>query len=76
MQSKGNRLAELMEAENPPAQRYEIGALCKRDTTTIGRWINGDVPIPDEAKQMLCTRFGCSVEHLLGWDRNDAKAAA
>lgn len=68
MQStKGNRLADLMEAEG--LKRYDIAALCERDTTTVGRWIKGEVPIPDEAKRALTERFGVSVEHLLGWDR-------
>lgn len=74
--TEGNRLGELMDAAG--LKRYEIGALCERDTTTVGRWINGDVPIPDEAKRALSQRFGCTVEHLMGWDRDPApsKAAA
>jgi transcriptional regulator with XRE-family HTH domain len=75
--SQQNRLKELMDAEG--VKRYEIAALCKRDTTTIGRWISGDVPIPDEAKRLLCDRFDVSVEKLLGWDREPSavgKAAA
>jgi len=57
-----------MDREIPEVRRYEVAALCRRDTTTIGRWISGEVPIPDEAKRLLCERFNCSVEHLLGWD--------
>lgn len=67
-----NRLGELMEAAG--VKRYEIAALCERDTTTIGRWISGEVPIPDEAKRLLCDRFDVSLETLLGWDRQGAKA--
>jgi hypothetical protein len=67
-----NRLGELM--DRAEVKRYEIAALCKRDTTTIGRWISGEVPIPDEAKRLLCDRFEVSLETLLGWDREEAKA--
>ena len=76
MQRTGNRLEELMDSHEPPLKRYDVAALCKRDTTTVGRWISGEVPIPDQAKQTLCEHFKCSVEHLLGWDRDDTRAAA
>jgi len=71
MQStNGNRLAELM-AEHG-VERHEIVAICERDSSTVGRWISGAVPIPDDAKRALSTRFSCTVEYLLGWDRSDS----
>lgn len=63
-----------MAAQTPPVERYEIVALCKRDSSTVGRWISGEVPIPDEAKRLLAAKFNVSVEHLLGWDRTEAAA--
>jgi plasmid maintenance system antidote protein VapI len=72
-----NRLGELMEREG--VKRYEIAALCERDTTTVGRWITGEREIPAEFLRPLTERFDCTVEHLLGWDRESSsttKAAA
>lgn len=66
----GNRLGELMEKEG--VKRYEIAALCERDTTTVGRWITGEREIPVEFLRPLTQRFSCSAEHLLGWDREPA----
>lgn len=74
MQQMKNRLGELMEAHEPPLSRLDVASLCKRDTSTVGRWIDGQVPIPDEAKQILCAEFDCTVEWLMGWDRTEAAA--
>lgn len=51
--------------------RVDIASLCSRDTTTVGRWLKGEVPIPDDAKRKLTARFEVTVEYLLGWDRDD-----
>lgn len=67
-----NRLGELMQAAG--IKRYEIAALCKRDTTTVGRWISGDVEIPAEFLRSLTGLFNCTVEHLLGWDREPSSS--
>jgi hypothetical protein len=75
MPQTGNRLQQLMDSHEPPLKRYDIGALCKRDTTTVGRWISGEVPIPDEAKRTLSDEFEVSVEHLLGWDRDPVEGS-
>jgi hypothetical protein len=70
--ASGNRLGELMETHEPPLKRLDIAALCRRDTTTVGRWIKGEVPIPDEAKRILAAYFDVTVEQLMGWDRTPA----
>jgi hypothetical protein len=69
-QDARNRLGELMEKEG--VKRYEIAALCERDTTTVGRWITGERDIPAEFLRPLTERFACTVEHLLGWDRESS----
>jgi hypothetical protein len=69
--TESNRLGELIAASG--AKRFEIAALCERDTTTIGRWISGEVPIPTDALRSLTEHFGVTVEHLLGWDREPAQ---
>lgn len=41
---------------------------------TVHRWEKGITPIPDDAKRILSERFGVTVEHLMGWDRQEAAA--
>lgn len=65
-----------MDAHEPPLKRYDIAALCQRDTTTVGRWIKGEVEIPADLLRPLTEKFDCSVEHLLGWDREPATGKA
>ena len=38
---------------------------------TIRRWENGETPIPVDRLPELAVIFGCSIEHLMGWDRPD-----
>lgn len=55
--------------------KVEIAVLTNRGSTlTIDRWENGTTPIPDDAKLILSRHFNVSVEHLLGWDREEAVA--
>ncbi len=68
-----NRLAELRTAadltQSALAQRVGV------DTVTVWRWEKGRMKISDVSKRKLCALLGCTVEHLLGWDRPESDAA-
>ncbi len=68
----GNRLAEIRAAEgvSQSALAREMGI----DKSTIWRWEKGERQMDNDTLRVLCERFGCSVEHLLGWDRPKAAA--
>ncbi len=70
----GNRIAELREAAG--ASQAEIAAEHGVKEVTVDRWEKDKTAIPDEHKRKLCKRFDCSVDHLMGWDRDDTRAAA
>ena len=69
-----NRLAELRRAAGMSIA--ELAVLCDVGHRTIERWERGETAIPDEQKRLLCLHFEVSADHLLGWDRQEAKASA
>ena len=62
-----NRITELLDRE----EMSLAGAadLCGVRERTVERWIREETGIPDAQKRVLAERFSCTVEHLLGWDR-------
>lgn len=69
-----NRLGELREAQglNVPKFAVAFGV----DPSTVYRWERGTTEIDDATKGRLASYFGVSIEHLMGWDRTEAKAGA
>ncbi len=65
-----NRLAELRCAAN--MTQSALGQRLGVDTVTVWRWEKGRMKISDGHKRTLCAIFECTVEHLLGWDREAA----
>jgi transcriptional regulator with XRE-family HTH domain len=52
----------------------EIAALIGRDQTMVRRYERGLTRIPDDVKLKLAKHFDVSVEHLMGWDREEKAA--
>lgn len=42
------------------------------DQSSVARYENEQVQIPDPHKRQLAARFGVSVSHLMGWDDDEA----
>lgn len=68
-----NRLLELREERG--LSRVAIAAYLDIGEHQVRRWESG-VLIPAKYLEPLTEKFGCTLEHLLGWDRDDSKAAA
>ena len=68
-----NRLAELRRAKglSQAALATELGL---KSNVTVWRWEKNRMEISVKSLRQLCALFDCSVEHLLGWDREDAAA--
>lgn len=68
-----NRLQELWEAAGISraglADRVGVGE------HQVWRWESNEVLIPTKYLALLTELLDCSVEHLMGWDRDDARAA-
>ena len=70
-----NRIKELREAKD--LSRVHLAALCGVKTeVTVARWERLETTVPDNAKEILAREFEVSIEHLMGWDRDDTRAAA
>lgn len=67
-----NRLVELRKAAglSQEALAREVGVA----HSTAWRWEHGQMKVSQASMRKLCALFGCSVEHLLGWDRPDIAA--
>lgn len=68
----GNRLRQLRLAHG--LKLYEVSALVGRSETVIGRYERGQTRVPDDAKLALARHYGVSVDHLMGWDREEIVA--
>jgi transcriptional regulator with XRE-family HTH domain len=66
----GNRLKELREARG--LKLRELVPVCERDQSMVWRYEDGTTPIPQDVLRRLCTFYGVTAEHLLGWDREVA----
>jgi transcriptional regulator with XRE-family HTH domain len=69
-----NRLTELREAAG--ISRPGLADLVGVGEHQVRRWESGEVLVPSKHLPLLAERFGCTVEHLMGWDRSEAKAGA
>ena len=65
-----NRVRELRVARE--LKQYDLAAELRVDQSTVARWERNVGSIPDEKKLALAELFGVSVEHLMGWDREQA----
>jgi transcriptional regulator with XRE-family HTH domain len=63
----GNRIAELRQEAG--VSQAEIAAEHGVKEVTVDRWEKEKTAVPDDHKRKLSARFGCSIEHLMGWDR-------
>jgi transcriptional regulator with XRE-family HTH domain len=70
--STPNRLFELREAAG--ISRPGLADLVGVGEHQVRRWESSDVLIPSRHLPVLAERFDCTVEHLMGWDREEAKA--
>ena len=62
-----NRLSVLR--QRAELSQAALASICDVTEQTVSRWERGTTAIPDDTKRLLCDRFECSVEHLMGWDR-------
>ncbi len=76
MERNQPRIRQLRETQTPPLKRQELAVEFGVDPTTVYRWETGATEIDDDTKRRLAKRFGVSIEHLMGWDRDDSRAAA
>lgn len=69
-----NRLAELRQEHSlsQAALALERGVTA----STVWRWENGRVTVPDPQKVALAGRFGVTVGYLMGWEAAHTGAAA
>jgi transcriptional regulator with XRE-family HTH domain len=74
MTASANRLAELREARG--LRRSVVAAQFEVGERTVYRWETGATPVPSSLIPHLAEFFNVSPEYLMGWDRDDAKAAA
>lgn len=66
----GNRIRELRTARQ--LKQYDLAAELRVDQSTVARWERNVGSIPDDKKLALAQLFEVSVEHLMGWDREEA----
>ena len=71
-QKAGNRLEELRESAG--LSRAAVADQVRVGEHQVRRWESGDALIPTKHLAALTAMFGCTVEHLLGWDRTEAAA--
>lgn len=71
-----NRLRELRDATEPRPTQKQLAALVGRDSSTYHRYEVGEVPLTsnEDGMKALAKFYGVTVEHLLGWDREEAAA--
>jgi transcriptional regulator with XRE-family HTH domain len=74
MSTTGNRLAELRGERN--WHRSKVAGAFNVGERTVYRWETGETPIPSDLIPALSALFEVTPEYLMGWDRNDSKAAA
>lgn len=65
-----NRLRELRQKHN--LKLHEVSTLVGRGESVVWRYEKGLTAVPDDAKLKLAAHFGVSVEHLMGWDQEEA----
>lgn len=68
-----NRLAEAMRAAGK--SRSEVASAVGRTEDTVRKWANG-ATIPADLAPTVAEFLGVGPGHLMGWDREDAKAGA
>lgn len=68
-----NRLRELRLQRE--LRLYDISAVVRRDPATVHRWETGGSQVPDDVKLELAHLYDVTVDHLMGWDLDDRKAA-
>jgi plasmid maintenance system antidote protein VapI len=62
-----NRIPDLLKRED--MSLADVARLCEVRERTIERWVREETGIPDDQKRRLAERFECSIEFLMGWDR-------
>lgn len=67
MTGSANRLSQLRQKAD--LSQAALATICEVTEQTVSRWERGSTAIPDPSKRLLCERFGCTVEYLMGWDR-------
>lgn len=80
MEMPPNRIEELREEAG--LARASLAVVCHVGEMTIRRWARNESAVPDDQKFRLAEALEealerpVSVEHLMGWDRIEPKAAA